>query len=73
MLFDTNRIGKISGTIHKIFVMNLNNTLIYLNIAIFKKLLLYEILVIIIIKFRQCQGNYRSSVAYRDNYPYIHA
>ena len=28
-------------------------------------------IIIIIIRFRQCQGNYRSSVAYRDNYPFI--
>ena len=27
--------------------------------------------IIIIIRFRQCQGNYKSSVAYRDNYPFI--
>ena len=25
----------------------------------------------IIIRFRQCQGSYRSNVAYRDNYPFI--
>ena len=32
----------------------------------------YFILIyIIIIKCRQCQGNYRSSIAYRDNYPFI--
>ena len=29
------------------------------------------IIIIIIIRFRQCQVNYRSSVAYRDNYPFI--
>ena len=32
---------------------------------------IYIIIIIIIIRFRQCQGNYRSSVAYRDNYPFI--
>ena len=26
-------------------------------------------IIIIIIRFRQCQGSYRSSVAYRDNFP----
>ena len=30
------------------------------------------IVVIIIIRFRKCQSNYRSSVTYRDNYPYIY-
>ena len=31
---------------------------------------IYKLLIIIIItRFRQCQGNYRISVAYRDNYP----
>ena len=35
-------------------------------------LYLYIIIIIsIIIRFRECQGNYRSSVAYRDNYPFI--
>ena len=29
------------------------------------------LLLLFIIRFRQCQGNYRSSVAYRDNYPFI--
>ena len=29
------------------------------------------IIIIIIIRFRQFQGNYRSNVAYRDNYPFI--
>ena len=30
----------------------------------------FDFIIIIIIRFRQCQGNYRSSVAYRDNYPF---
>ena len=29
------------------------------------------IIIIIIIRFRQFQGNYRINVAYRDNYPFI--
>ena len=28
-------------------------------------------IIIIIIRFKQCQGNCRNSVAYRDNYPLI--
>ena len=45
----------------------------YIKISYIKFLLayisLYSIIIFIII-FRQCHGNYRSSVAYRDNYPY---
>ena len=29
------------------------------------------IIIINIIRFMQCQGNCRSNVAYRDNYPFI--
>ena len=32
---------------------------------------LFIYIYIIIIRFRQCQGNCRISVAYRDNYPFI--
>ena len=28
-------------------------------------------IIIIIIRFRQCRGDYRSGVTYRDNYPFI--
>ena len=31
--------------------------------------MIFSIIIIIIIRFRQYQVNYRSSVAYQDNYP----
>ena len=31
----------------------------------------YYYIVVIIIRCRQCQGNCRSNVAYRDNHPFI--
>ena len=42
---------------------------IYLSIDLY--IYIYIFFIIIIIRFMKYQGNCRSSVAYRDNYPFI--